>query len=448
LKEQQDPSRDELSGRDTRRSFRDLLSIYGFVFLLTIAGFVVTWQFVEPAPPKHLVMATGSPDGAYHRFGLQYREILARHDIELELLKTSGSVENLELLTDPKSKVDVALLQGGIGTEDDAPGLTALASLFYEPLWIFQHEPVPVMVPDFSGRRVAIGEPGSGTLATLRRMTENNELPATAFEALELGGNAAADALLNGDVEVAGFVASEQAPYIKRLLLSDGIHLTPFIRAEAYKRRFHSLASVVLPRGAIDLRRDIPPADIKMLAGVASLTANAKLHPTLALLLVQAAVEVHSDGGLFEEQGEFPSIYNTTFPMHEDTRRYLVKGPPLLQRYLPFWIAVTLDRLLILLIPLATLLIPLFKIAPPTYRWRIRKRIYNHYRNLFEVETALLKNPSVAALDRCIRQIENIEDELAEVNVPLPYADQLYHLRMHVRFVKQRVDQARQEAAS
>jgi hypothetical protein len=448
LKEQQDPSRDELSGRDTRRSFRDLLSIYGFVFLLTIAGFVVTWQFVEPAPPKHLVMATGSPDSAYYRFGLQYREILARHDIELELLSTSGSIENLELLKDPKSKVDVALLQGGIGTEDDAPGLTALASLFYEPLWIFQHEPVPLTVADFTGRRVAIGEPGSGTLIVMRRLIENNALPTTAFEALELGGDEAADALLNGHADIAGFVASEQAPYIKRLLLSDGIHLTPFIRAEAYKRRFHSLASVVLPRGAIDLRRDIPPADIKMLAGVASLTANAKLHPTLALLLVQAAVEVHSDGGLFEEQGEFPSIYNTTFPMHEDTRRYLVKGPPLLQRYLPFWIAVTLDRLLILLIPLATLLIPLFKIAPPTYRWRIRKRIYNHYRNLFEVETALLKNPSVAALDRCIRQIENIEDELAEVNVPLPYADQLYHLRMHVRFVKQRVDQARQEAAS
>jgi hypothetical protein len=438
----------ESSGRDSSTPFRDFLSTYGLVFLLAIAGFVVAWQFVEPAPPKQLVMATGSPDGAYYRFGLQYREILARHGIELELLNTSGSVENLELLMDPKSKVDVALLQGGVGTNDDASGLTALASLFYEPLWIFKQEPASLTVADFTGRRVAIGEPGSGTLMVMRRLIENNALPTTTFEALELGGDEAADALLNGHADIAGFVASEQAPYIKRLLLSDGIYLTPFIRAEAYKRRYNSLASVVLPRGVMDLRRDLPPNDITMLAGVASLTAKSRLHPTLALLLVQAAVEIHSGGGLFEKQGEFPSSNHTTFPINEATRRYLVKGPPLLQRYLPFWIAVTLDRLLILLIPLVTLLFPLFKIAPPTYRWRIRKRIYNHYRYLFEVETALLENPTVDALDRCITQIKAIEEELAEVHVPLSYADQLYHLRMHVRFVRQRVDQARQQTAS
>jgi hypothetical protein len=391
------------------------------------------------------VMATGSPDGAYYRFGLQYREILARHGIELELLNTSGSVENVELLMDPNSKVDVALLQGGIGTKDDASGLTALASLFYEPLWIFRHEPVSLTVADFTGRRVAIGEPGSGTLSAMRLLIENNALPTTAFEALELGGEEAADALLNGHADIAGFSASEQAPYIRRLLLSDGAHLTPFLRAEAYKRRYNSLASVVLPRGVMDLQRDLPPTDITMLAGVASLTAKSRLHPTLALLLVQAAVEIHSGGGLFEKQGEFPSIHHTTFPVNEDARRYLVKGPPLLQRYLPFWIAVTLERLLILLIPLVTLLFPLFKIAPPTYRWRIRKKIYNHYRFLFEVETALLKNPSVADLDRCITRMEDIEEQLSEVHVPLSYADQLYHLRMHVRFVKQRVDQTKQE---
>jgi hypothetical protein len=435
----------ESSERNSSRPLRDFLSIYGVLFLLTIAGFVLAWQFVEPAPPKHLVMATGSPDGAYYRFGLQYREILARHGIELELLNTSGSVENLELLMDLNSKVDVALLQGGIGTKDDASGLTALASLFYEPLWIFRHEPVSLTVADFTGRRVAIGEPGSGTLSAMRLLIENNALPTTAFEALELGGEEAADALLNGHVDIAGFSASEQAPYIRRLLLSDGAHLTPFLRAEAYKRRYNSLASVVLPRGVMDLQRDLPPTDITMLAGVASLTAKSRLHPTLALLLVQAAVEIHSGGGLFEKQGEFPSIHHTTFPVNEDARRYLVKGPPLLQRYLPFWIAVTLERLLILLIPLVTLLFPLFKIAPPTYRWRIRKKIYSHYQYLFEVETALLKNPSVADLDRCITQMEHIEEQLAEVHVPLSYADQLYHLRMHVRFVKQRVDQTKQE---
>jgi len=447
LKEQQKQTVDELPKQGSRRTFRDLFSIFGPILLLTIAGFVVAWQFVEPAPPKRLVMATGPVDGAYYRFGLQYRDILARYGIELELVNTAGSVENLGLLTDSGSDVDVALLQCGIGFNEKTSDLKGLASLFYEPLWIFQHEQVPAKVTDFMGRRIAIGEPGSGTQAAIQRLIDNNEMPTAAFEALELGGNAAAEALLNGQADVACFVASIRAPYIKKLLLSDSIYLTPFLRAEAYKRHFHSLSSVVLPRGAAHLRLDIPPADIEMLAPVASLTAKKKLHPTLIVVLVQAAVEVHSNGGIFEKQGQFPSILNMTFPVHEEAQRYLEKGPSWLHRYLPFWIAVSVDRLLILLIPLATLLFPLFKIAPPTYRWRVRKRIYSHYSDLFEVETALLANPSMAALDGCTAKIEKIEKDLAEVNVPLSYADQLFHLRMHVRFVKQRLDDARHGVA-
>jgi TRAP-type uncharacterized transport system substrate-binding protein len=444
MKKQKGPSSDKLQGTGSPRTLRDLLSIYGFAIVLTVAGFIVAWQFVEPAPDRHLVMATGPQDGAYHRYGLRYRDVLARHGIELELLTTAGSVENLELLADPDKEVELILLQGGIGDVADTPGIKALASLFYEPLWIFQREKITTTVPDLTSRRVAIGERGSGTHAAFRRLIENNDLPTTAFHALEMGGTSAAEALLSGQVDVACFVASIEAPYIRRLLLSEEVHLTPFVRAEAYIRHEHSFAKVLLPRGAADLRRDVPSSDVILLAPVASLTASEKLHPNLVAVLVEAAMEIHSPGGIFEAQGQFPSALNTTFPMHEDAQRYLENGPPWLQRYLPFWAAVSIDRLTILLIPLATLLIPLFKIAPPTYRWRVRKRIYSHYRYLFDVETALLNHPDREVLDLCTSKIDRIERELSEVNVPLSYADQLYHLRMHVRFVKQRVDQVRQ----
>ena len=425
--------------------FGDLLSIWGPVLLLTAVGFVVAFQFIEPAPPRHLVMAAGATDSAYYRFGLKYREVLARHGIELELRTTAGSIENLELLRDPESGVDVALMQGGVGFKDSPAGLNGLASLFYEPMWFFQREEMPMTVHDFEGLRLAIGEPGSGTHYALNHLIENNELPLAAFEAVELGGSAAADALLNGQVDVSCFVAAIEAPYIQRLLLADGIHVTSFVRAEAYIRRYHFLAKVELPRGTADLRRDIPPTDIKMLAPVASLTARETLHPTIVVLLVQAATEVHSNGGIFENERQFPSVYNTTFPINRDARRYIEKGPPLLQRFLPFWIAVAVDRLIILLIPLATLLFPLFKIAPPTYRWRIRSRIYTQYKYLFDVETALLQEPSLERLDDCLVTMGKIEDELGEISVPLSYADQMYQLRMHVRFVKQRVNQAREK---
>ena len=227
--------------------FGDLLGIWGPVLLLTVVGFVVAFQFVEPTPPRHLVMATGAVDGAYYRFGLKYREVLERHGIELELRTTAGSVENLELLRDPESGVDVALMQGGVGSEDPPGKLNGLASLFYEPIWFFQREEMPLTVQNFEGLRLAIGEPGSGTYDALDHLIENNELPSSAFEAVELGGSAAADALLNGQVDVACFVASIEASYIQRLLDADGIHLTSFVRAEAYSRRYHFLARVMLP---------------------------------------------------------------------------------------------------------------------------------------------------------------------------------------------------------
>ncbi|MBT8065351.1 MAG: ABC transporter substrate-binding protein, partial [Gammaproteobacteria bacterium] len=212
-------STEALPTQGARSGLRDLLSIWGPVALLTLAGFVVAWQFVEPAPPRHLVLATGSPDGAYHRFGLRYQDILKRHGIEVELRNTAGSVENLQFLRDKGSEVEAAFLQGGLGPPEAGSGLEGLASLFYEPLWIFQREASDATLTDFAGRRVAIGKPGSGTHAAVQRLIENNELPTTALERLELGGNAAADALLSEQADVACFVASIEAPYIRRLLL-------------------------------------------------------------------------------------------------------------------------------------------------------------------------------------------------------------------------------------
>ena len=420
------------------------MSVYGPALILALGGFIIAYQFVEPSPPKHLVMATGPQDGAYYLLGLKYQQILARYNVSLELRNTAGSVENLDLLLKPDGAVDIAFMQGGIGTERDTGSLTSVASVFYEPLWIFRYKNTDSseLLGDLRGLRVAMGEPGSGTYAAINRMIKENDIPEGEIKPVLVGGRSAADALLTGDVDVACFVSSYHAPHIQQLLTTDGIQLSSFARADAYKRRHRFLSSVVLPRGAANLVADIPPADITMLAPIANLAARQDLHPTLVILLVEAAREVHSPGDMFGSQGEFPSIYNTTFPINKHAQKYDSNGPPLLQRFLPFWIAVAIDRLLILLIPLATLLLPLFRILPPTYRWRVRSKIYKHYRYLFEIENLLQENPSATQLDECNAQIIAIEDELRNIEIPLGYGGQLYQLRTHVRFVKQRVDNA------
>jgi hypothetical protein len=424
----------------SRRSFRDVLLIFGPALLITALGFVVALQFVKPAPPRRIVMATGTEEGAYHRFGQRYQEILARNGIELELRPTAGAYENLQLLEDPDAGVEVAFLQGGAGSERERPGIESLGSVFYEPVWIFWRPRAPETIQEFRGRRVAIGQPNSGTRNAIGHLLALNGIELGELTALEIGGTAAERALLDGEVDAACFVAIADAPYITRLLVSDGVEVMPFVRGEAYRRRYQFLSRVVLPRGVADLERDLPSEDVPLIAAVANIGIRDTLHPALIGLLLDAAVQVHSEGGLFASPGKFPSAYNVILPMNHDARRYLEKGPPFLQRYLPFWLAIAIDRLVVLLIPLVTLLYPLFKILPPTYRWRVRRRIIRYYRALLGVEARLHDNPTPEEIERSRSLLDGIEERLSYVTVPLAYADMLYRLRLHLQFVRERLE--------
>jgi len=425
----------------SRRSFRDVLAIFGPALLLAIAGFVIALQFVKPAPPRSIVMATGTDEGAYHRFGLRYKEVLARYGIELELRQTAGAYENLRLLDDPESDVEVAFLQGGAGSEREYPNVETLGGVFFEPFWVFWSGPAPETLLGLHGKRVAIGAHGSGTYNAFNYLSGLNGVDSSDFEAVEIGGEAAEAAFRGGEVDAACFVASLDAPYVARLLEADDVAIMPVVRGEAYQRRFRFLATIVLPRGVVDFERDIPPKDVPLVAVVANIGIRDTLHPALIGPILEAAMEIHGGGDLFAYPGQFPTAHNVVLPMNKDARRYLEKGPPFLQRYLPFWLAIAIDRLVVLLIPLVTLLYPLFKIVPPAYRWRVRSRIFRYYRALLGVEARLHEDPTPEEIERSRDHLDDIEDRLGHVSVPLAYADMLYRLRLHLQFVRERLDE-------
>lgn len=422
-----------------RRSGWDLLVILGPALLLIIAGFALAFQFVKPAPPRHIVMATGSESGAYYRLALQYQQVLARDGIELELVKTAGSTENLELLQEPGGRVELAFLQGSSGLGGNIEEVYSLGSLFYEPLWIFWRGSPPKTETAIRGRTIAVGEIGSGTLQALEVLFTANGLSSDQYTAVNLGGESAAQALIEGSVNVAGFVSLYGAPAIQRLLQAENVSLLPFNRADAYQRQYSFLSKVVLPRGLVNLEEDLPPQDIPLVAMVANLAARDSLHPALVALLLNAAKEIHGSGDLFSAPRQFPSTEHVVLPLNPDAERYLTKGPPLLQRFLPFWLAILIDRLTVLLIPLLTLLFPLFKIVPPAYRWRVRSRIYRYYDELLDVEAALHNVPSAEELARCDKRLVELEQKLNEVSVPASHADTLYNLRLHLKLVHDRL---------
>jgi len=418
-----------------RNPLRHQMKVYGPAALAVIAAFVLAYQFIKPAPPRHVVMATGGVDGAYHGFARRYAEILAREGIELELRPTAGSVENLRLLR--AGEVSLALMQGGIDDGLSEPGLLSLGSVYYEPLWLFYRKGLDLhRLGGLAGLRVAIGPQGSGTRALVTRLLHANEV-ASDDSWVALGGQGAADALLAGEIDAAFFVISAQSPLVDRLLRAPDIQAMDFARAEAYARRYSFLNSLELPEGVVDLAANTPDRTIRLLAPTANLVIHPDLHPAIIDLMLQAASEVHRGGGWFEGRDEFPMPGLLAFPLSKEADRYYRHGPPFLQRFLPFWAASLVDRLKVMLLPLLVLMLPLIKVMPPIYTWRMRARVYRWYDELEQAEQRLAAGDRDSAWTH--RELDRIESEVQQVKVPLSFTDQLYHLRQHIDLVRRKV---------
>jgi TRAP transporter TAXI family solute receptor len=438
-----------LKARDWRQwRVRDHVLVFGPALLVAVAAFVVAVNFVKPAPPRHLVMATGRPDGAYHQYGLRYQAELAHEGITVELRATSGSVENVRLLADPASGIDVAFVQGGVRGPVPAPDLLALGSLYFEPLWIFSRTSARTDdMRGLRGKRLAVGPEGSGTRALVDLLLTANGIPPESLTLLPLTGLDAVHALRRGEVDAAVLVASPESSAIREAATAPEVSVMSFPRAEAYSRLYPFLSRLVLPEGALSLERDIPPQDVVLLGAATSLVIRPDFHPALSDLLLVTATRLHSRAGVFERPRQFPSPDFTDFPVSDEAQRFYRNGPPFLVRYLPFWAASLVDRMKIMLLPLLALLFPLFKILPPAYRWRIRRKIFRWYREVQAADLALGESQSAEALDRILAQLDAAEHEVRRMEIPLGYSDAHYHLRLHVDMVRAKVLAAKDKLA-
>lgn len=420
---------------------REYLKIYVPIVLVVAAGFFVAYRLVDPAPASTLRIATGRPDGAYAAAAERYKAILARDGVTLEIVHTAGASENLKLLADPEGSIDIAFTQGGIGSPEQLPELVSLASIFFEPLWIFvRSDRVPRSLLELAGRRVAIGGEGSGTRALALELLAFSGALERATQLSDLGGSDAVQALLRGDIDAAFFVAGRPAPMLTPLLGARGIRLLNLEYAEAYKFRHQYLTSVTLPAGVISIDPPVPGQDIALLAPAAALVARDGLHPGLIDLILGAAKEVHGPRQLFARRGEFPSASYLDFPLDRQAQRYLDSGPSFLRRYLPFQVAGFVERLWVLVLPLLTLAIPLMRIAPPAYRWQVKRKIYRWYKHLRRLEEDLWRAHDDKARGKLLERLDGLQRDVGKVAVPLSYADQLYALRLHIDFLRQRIE--------
>lgn len=434
--------------------FTRLQTIFAEVFGLTravslsvvlvsclVVLFAVFWFFYS-APPSTITMTTGPEDSVSQVNAERYARILARNGVKLNILPSGGSLENLRRLTDPKFRVDVGFVQGGLSKGLNIDKLVSLGSVYYQPLLIFYRSASPLdLLSQLNGRRISIGPEGSGTRSLALVLLKANGIePGGATQLRDLDAEDAETALLNGTIDAAFMMGDASSREVMRTLLrAPGVRLYDFTQADGYTRRISYLNKLGLPKGSLDLGKDLPRQDVHLIGPTVELVARAELHPALSDLLLEAAQEVHGNAGLFKRRGEFPAPIEQEFRLSADAMRYYKSGKIFLYRYLPFRVASLANRILVVFVPMVIVLLPVLRLIPALYRWRIRLRLYRWYRELLALERDMMANAGPEGREALLGRINHIEAEVNKMKVPASFADQFYVLRGHIIFVHGRL---------
>lgn len=429
----------------SRISWRDAALTYGPFVLLLLVMIWLGFHFAKPAPPNTIVMTSGADGSMFEVYAGRYAKILARQGVTLKILPSQGSLENLKRLSDPQFNVDVGFVQGGIASLGDANNLVSLGSVFYVPVLVFYRALHPIkLLSELDGKRIAIGREGSGARVLAESLLKANGIEAGGKSRLvDLEGKAAQDALVKGAVDAAFVMGDSATPATMRdLIHTQGIRLFDFVQGDAYVGRFRYLTKLALPPGSLDLGHNTPAETLTMVAPTVELIARPGLHPALSDMLIQAAQEVHGRATLLQKAGEFPAPLEHEYRVSDDAQRYYKSGKSFVYRTLPFWLASLVDRIVIVLVPLAVVLIPGLKVVPWLYKWRINARIYRRYGELMALERVAFGDTTREQRTDALQRLDEIERRIITGKLPASAAEQLYVLRQHVHFVRNRLLQA------
>ena len=432
--------------RSTLLSLRDLLVSAGPLALLAVGLLAAAYWWLNPTPPRYVVLATGAEQSAYAEFGQRYQKALAAQGIEVRLLPSEGSLANLQLLRE--GRADLAFVQGGTAVleVEDHEQLRSLGSLFVEPLWLFYRtqavrRSTPAgrldALPQLRGLRVNVGTEGSGVPILMDKLLDANHMQASDLRLSRLEQTPATVAFLDGKIDVLVFASAPESPMVQMLLQTPGVRLMDFPQNEAYGRRFPFLTPVTLPRGVVDLAGNVPANDVRLVASTTSLLTRADTHPALLQLFAQHAQTLHSGAGWFNRAREFPSTRHSELEIAPEADRAINEPVPLLQRYLPFWLANLIQRMWLVLGILIAVMLPLSRIVPPLYQLRVRSRVFRWYGRLREIENDMVSGQAPSS--DLTQALDALEAQVLKVSVPLAYADELYALRNHIQMVRGRL---------
>jgi TRAP transporter TAXI family solute receptor len=410
---------------------------------LIAALFAGIW-FILPQPPQTLTIVTGFSDGLYSQFANHLKIELAKEKITLQIRNTGGSVDNLALINDPNSGIDLAIVQSGVGDPVKYPELLSLAGIFYEPLWVWYRQPAftkeggaLTQLSQLQGKRISIGNDGSGTQILSNAILKLNEINADLVKLEKLKPDEAIEKLQKGELDVAFIVAAGEAPILKKFYQIPGIRLMNFDQAEAYTRVLPYLDRIDIPRGIISIAHDQPKQDIRTIASTATLVARNDINPATVSLLLGASYDILRNYSRLQKPGQFPSSKGLDFPMDMDAEIFLRDGPSFFYRHLPFWGAVWVERFIKILIPLLIILIPVFTYLPAIFNLSLKVKLSRLYKILKNIEKRSNSPDNYLLLHT---ELLNLEKRIQQIKVSAMQSKEVYDLKAHVALVRHQLE--------
>ena len=413
----------------------------GLIFAVGAFGVIsLALTYFIPAPPSTVGMATAFKGGSIEYYGRRYREIFARSNIELELHETTGVVESLKLLKDPNSGVQIAGVVGGVSDGKHAPEVLSLGTIYNSALWLFYSSNEPFdRLSQFKGKRIAAGPTGSGTRLSAEQVLGKGGVNSENSVFVPLAGTAAAEALRDGKVDAVWILGAPDGVAIHAMLVDPAVRLMSFPMAEAFTIIFPEFVRLVLPRGVVDIDRNIPPVDVPLIGTTTKVLVRSDLHPEIVQLLLQAMVKAHGARGVFQQTNEFPNGNDTEYPVAPAAIDFYKNGPSFMQRHLPLWLSVHAQRAIAVLVAAIAIGFPLVRLLPLAYNWIARRRLFYWYAKLKALEASFDADPKDMHLAESRAEIERIEHAVSHISIPLTFSDQVYNLRSHIDIVRRNI---------
>ena len=400
--------------------------------ILCVAG--LTWlgmAYLIPAPPSQITIATSPQGEHYHILGTRYQGILSGTDIKVDLRLTDGAKENLRLLNDANSGIQIGFMQGGISNSRLAPDLISLGRLDHQIFWLFYPTGEPITdLTQFRGKRIGLGAEGSGDRTVCEKILAVAGITYDNTTLVTVPSEHVINNLDSGGIDAVFRTFSPDSPILHTLLRGPQYRLMNFSEAEALTRIFPYLVRLVLPRGAIDLQRKLPTADTTLVATTNVLMVRKGVHPAIVDLLAIAISQAHSSPGLFHKVGEFPTETDPEYPMSQGARDFYKNGPSFLNWYLPFWMTNYAQRVIAVLVAVIAIVVPVFNYVPKLFLWFIHDRIRRLYRRLRIVDNALLAGVGASEMKALQAELEGIV-RAANI-VPMRSSELFFELKSHI----------------